>query len=135
MCIRDRYQRRVHGCGQFMNKTTCSRCGHVSLTFDNFWDLSLSFTRALKMLADVELQRLFQEFVNDEQIMEGYKCEKCKKESKVSRKLSIWRLPEVLVVHLKRFDFGRFRREKINTRVRFPVNNLDLRSFVKGSSE
>ena len=36
----------------------------------------------------------------------------------------------MLVVHLKRFSSGTFRREKLNSRVDFPLRDLDLSEFV-----
>ena len=34
------------------------------------------------------------------------------------KKLDLWSLPEVLVVHLKRFSYTRWHRDKIDTQVR-----------------
>jgi len=39
------------------------------------------------------------------------------------------------VIHLKRFHYGRTRREKINNRIKFPIKNLDLSSYVNESSD
>ena len=32
-------------CGQIMSTLTCTKCNHRSVTFDPFWDLSLSIPR------------------------------------------------------------------------------------------
>lgn len=35
-------------------------------------------------------------------------------ESKFSKKFELWKIPKILVIHLKRFTFGTFRKEKLN---------------------
>ena len=50
--------------------------------------------------------------------------------------LTIWRLPQVLVIHLKRFrQDSNNDRFKITDPVNFPLKGLDLNEFVKGGSE
>uniref|UniRef100_A0A453BM28 USP domain-containing protein n=1 Tax=Aegilops tauschii subsp. strangulata TaxID=200361 RepID=A0A453BM28_AEGTS len=44
------------------------------------------------------------------------------------KKLDLWRLPEVLVIHLKRFSYTQFTRNKLETFVDFPISDLDLSS-------
>jgi len=46
------------------------------------------------------------------------------------KKLDLWSLPELLVVHLKRFSYSRTSRDKLDAPVDFPLSNLDLSSFV-----
>ncbi|KAE8662005.1 Ubiquitin carboxyl-terminal hydrolase 10 [Hibiscus syriacus] len=46
------------------------------------------------------------------------------------KKLDLWMLPEIIVFHLKRFTYGRYLKNKIDTFVNFPVHNLDLSKFV-----
>ena len=45
--------------------------------------------------------------------------------SKAKKKLVIWRLPKILVIHIKRFNFRKFGSDKLNHRVSFP-ENLDM---------
>lgn len=55
-------------------------------------------------------------------------CPRCKKHREGRKKLQIWSLPPVLVIHLKRFSNegnGRWRR-KVDTLVDFPAEGLDL---------
>jgi len=60
---------------------------------------------------------MFEEFLKEEVLDDLFKCEKCNKRTKSTKKFVIWRLPKILVIHLKRFAFGKYRREKINTAV------------------
>ncbi|KAJ0971167.1 hypothetical protein J5N97_019126 [Dioscorea zingiberensis] len=61
-------------------------------------------------------------------------CPACKEHRQAMKKLDLWRLPEILVVHLKRFSYNRFVKNKLETFVNFPVHNLDLTKYVKKSS-
>jgi ubiquitin C-terminal hydrolase len=40
-------------------------------------------------------------------------------------------LPDILVVHLKRFSYSRYLKNKLDTFVNFPIRNLDLSKYVK----
>ncbi|GAA0164096.1 cysteine protease [Lithospermum erythrorhizon] len=57
-------------------------------------------------------------------------CPICKKHCQASKKLDLWRLPEILVIHLKRFSYSRLFNHKLETFVDFPVNDLDLSSYI-----
>ncbi len=61
-------------------------------------------------------------------------CSECKKHEKANKKLDLWSFPEILIIHLKRFQvlgIGRFGRgEKINTFVDCPIRGLDLTQYV-----
>nr|GEX29515.1 ubiquitin carboxyl-terminal hydrolase 8 [Tanacetum cinerariifolium] len=57
-------------------------------------------------------------------------CPSCKKHRQASKKLDLWRLPEILVIHLKRFSYSRFCKNKLETFVDFPIRDLDLSQSV-----
>ncbi|KAK3818006.1 MAG: hypothetical protein JOS17DRAFT_689009, partial [Linnemannia elongata] len=50
----------------------------------------------------------------------------CKKHQPATKKLDSWRLPDILVVHLKHFSHTRTWRDKIDALVDFPIHGLDL---------
>ncbi|XP_072954131.1 ubiquitin carboxyl-terminal hydrolase 9-like isoform X1 [Typha angustifolia] len=58
-------------------------------------------------------------------------CPSCKQHRQATKKLDLWRLPEILVVHLKRFSYSRFMKNKLDTFVNFPLHNLDLSKYIK----
>ncbi|KAM4864108.1 ubiquitin carboxyl-terminal hydrolase 19 isoform X16 [Urocitellus parryii] len=67
---------------------------------------------------------------------EAWYCPQCKQHREASKQLLLWRLPNVLIVQLKRFSFRSFIwRDKINDLVEFPVRNLDLSKFCIGQKE
>ncbi|KAG8376849.1 hypothetical protein BUALT_Bualt09G0106600 [Buddleja alternifolia] len=57
-------------------------------------------------------------------------CPKCKEHRQASKKLDLWRLPEILVIHLKRFSYTRFLKNKLETFVDFPIEDFDLFNYV-----
>ncbi|CAN6196913.1 unnamed protein product [Urochloa humidicola] len=62
-------------------------------------------------------------------------CPCCKKHQQAMKKLDLWRLPEVLVIHLKRFSYTQFTRNKLETLVDFPTTDLDLSSYITDKSK
>lgn len=53
-------------------------------------------------------------------------CSRCKELRRASKTLELWTVPDILVVHLKRFSGERFRRDKVDVLVDFPIEGLDL---------
>lgn len=54
-------------------------------------------------------------------------CPSCKQHQLATKKLDLWKLPETLIIHLKRFSYTRFSREKLDTLVEFPIRSVDGR--------
>lgn len=48
-------------------------------------------------------------------------CPNCKRHQQATKKFDLWSLPKILVVHLKRFSYSRYWRDKLDTVVEFPV--------------
>lgn len=57
-------------------------------------------------------------------------CPKCNRSRKSSKELSISRLPNILIIHLKRFETKGVWRDKLNNFVDFPIRNLDLTQYT-----
>lgn len=63
-------------------------------------------------------------------------CPCCKKHQQARKKLELWRLPEVHVIHLKRFSYNRFMKNKLETFVEFPIHdNWDLSAYIAHRTE
>lgn len=80
----------------------------------------------------MDLSACFDEFSRAEQLGEddAWFCPQCRKHQQATKKLDIWRLPDILIVHLKRFSHSRYRRDKIDNLIDFPVEGLDLSQRV-----
>ncbi|KAH6937600.1 hypothetical protein HPB50_001889 [Hyalomma asiaticum] len=59
-------------------------------------------------------------------------CPVCCRNQRARKTLSIWRSPDTLMVYLKRFVFHEFSGSKVDERVEFPLEGLDLAPFVSG---
>ncbi|KAJ8598430.1 hypothetical protein CTAYLR_007661 [Chrysophaeum taylorii] len=57
-------------------------------------------------------------------------CPKCKVNRRAVSRIEPWKLPDILVIHMKRFLASSQWREKINTRVEFPLTALDMSKWV-----
>lgn len=70
-----------------------------------------------------------EEVLND---AEAYYCTKCKIHSKATKSLRICKFPKVLVIQLKRFSSSRglYSRQKLGTPIEFPLEGLDLQSYL-----
>lgn len=57
-------------------------------------------------------------------------CSNCKELRRATKTLDIWTVPDILIIHLKRFSGFRSFRDKIDDKVDFPVEGLDLTGKV-----
>ncbi|KAM6925400.1 ubiquitin carboxyl-terminal hydrolase 11 [Xenentodon cancila] len=80
----------------------------------------------------VQLQECIELFTTVETLEEEnpWYCPVCKRHQLATKKLDLWSLPEVLIIHLKRFSYTKFTREKLDTIVDFPLRDLDFSSFL-----
>ncbi|KAI0084467.1 hypothetical protein BDY19DRAFT_971275 [Irpex rosettiformis] len=80
----------------------------------------------------ITLQDCLDEFTKEEQLGEDdlWYCPNCKKHQQAIKRFDLWSVPDVLVVHLKRFSNNRTLRDKIDTLVDFPLEGLDLTSMI-----
>ncbi|XP_047127037.1 ubiquitin carboxyl-terminal hydrolase 15 isoform X1 [Hydra vulgaris] len=71
-------------------------------------------------------------FLQEEKLGEDdpWYCPQCKEHRQAFKKFDLWTLPKVLVIHLKRFSYNRYWRDKIDALVDFPINQLDLTNYV-----
>jgi ubiquitin carboxyl-terminal hydrolase 4/11/15 len=57
-------------------------------------------------------------------------CSNCKEQRRATKTLDIWTVPDILIIHLKRFSGFRSFRDKIDDKIDFPVEGLDLTGKV-----
>ncbi|XP_063312103.1 ubiquitin carboxyl-terminal hydrolase 43 isoform X2 [Pelobates fuscus] len=74
------------------------------------------------------LDECFQLYTKEEQLApdDAWRCPHCKVLQQGTVKLSLWTLPDILIVHLKRFRQVGGRRNKLSTLVRFPLFGMDM---------
>jgi ubiquitin C-terminal hydrolase len=88
--------------------------------------------------ASISLQDCLDKFSESEQLAaeETFFCSKCKQHLAPVKKMDVWATPDILIIHLKRFQYSKgmwsVQREKISELINFPIEDLDLRPYVKG---
>ncbi|KAK4719757.1 hypothetical protein R3W88_018095 [Solanum pinnatisectum] len=80
----------------------------------------------------VSLYKCLEAFLKEEPLgpEDMWFCPGCKEHRQATKKLDLWRLSEILVIHLKRFSYSRFIKNKLETYVDFPTHDLDLSSYM-----
>lgn len=140
--------------GMLKSTLVCPGCELVSVTFDPFCYLSLPLTvqaslengpqsknseNSIDSSAPkpatkpvLHLKDCITQFTNVERLgaEDPWYCPKCKRHQQATKKFDIWSAPKVLIIHLKRFSFSRSWRDKIDTLVEFPVDDLDMSKYV-----
>jgi len=119
--------------GQLKSTLKCSDCNHESVTFEPFWDLSLGIP---SRTGEVTLLDCLDTFTKEE-VLDGDEmptCERCKTRRKSTKRYTLYRLPKILVVHLKRFSPSERSRNKLSTTVTFPLNGLNLSRYTDSVS-
>jgi len=77
-------------------------------------DTPLSFDQCMKWFTQ-------KEFIGEEIF-----CPTCEGNKKTHKKMDLWKMPPILIVHLKRFQFYNNRWKKSNRLVEFPLENLRI---------
>ncbi|MEE6506775.1 hypothetical protein FKM82_007847 [Ascaphus truei] len=74
------------------------------------------------------LDECFHLYTKEEQLApdDAWRCPHCKVLQQGTVKLSLWTLPDVLIIHLKRFRQVGGRRNKLSTLVSFPLSGMDM---------
>uniref|UniRef100_A0A8C9V5E6 Ubiquitin carboxyl-terminal hydrolase n=1 Tax=Scleropages formosus TaxID=113540 RepID=A0A8C9V5E6_SCLFO len=116
--------------GQFKSTVQCLTCYRKSRTFETFMYLSLPLASAHRC----SLQDCLKLFSKEEKLTDSNRvfCRHCKAHRDSTKKLEIWKVPPILLVHLKRFSYEGRWKQKLQTAVDFPLENLDLTQYVIG---
>lgn len=138
--------------GVLQSEVRCLICGMESKKHDPFLDLSLDIpekyyskdhsaesgssggdaANGSGSAPVCHISDCLQSFTEVEELAETelYYCNSCKCKQKSTKRFWIRRLPNVLCLHIKRFRWNNFYRTKIDLRIAFPINALDMSQFV-----
>ena len=106
--------------GQLKSVVTCSKCRYVSKAFDAFMYLSVPVASS----GSTTLASCLSGSLGVEEVKKDsdWYCGQCKKHQPFKKEVSIWRLPQYLIVHLKRFRYSVYGTisSKLGTAIDFP---------------
>ncbi|CAL9180899.1 unnamed protein product [Musa hybrid cultivar] len=85
----------------------------------------------------VTLNACLEAFLTEEPLdPEGpWYCPCCEKHQQAHKKLDLWRLPEVMVIHLMRFSYSHHKENKLETFVDYPVDDFDLSTYMSSMTD
>jgi len=122
--------------GEMRSSLTCQECGFSSQKPEPFQTLSLPVQ--CEAFQEVDLSEILKSFCVEE-VLEGrnsWKCEKCDRPVRATKKLEVVKLPRVLVLHLKRFAFDKLcnRVQKVQAQitVKEGLDALNLSQYIHG---
>ena len=109
--------------GRTCSSVICQNCKSISNRFEDFYNLTLE-VKNINNLND-SLHKLIVPEIIDE-----FQCSNCNQKVQIKKITSLNKLPNVLVVHLKRFylDYETCHTKKINSKFEFP-KKLNLKLF------
>lgn len=95
-------------------------------------ELHESIQRKFAEKKSITLDDCIKLFLNKEKLGADdlWYCPCCKEHRQATKKFDLWSLPKILIIHLKRFSYNRFWRDKLDVKVDFPLNNLDMSKYV-----
>jgi len=122
--------------GKMKDYVQCKECKHESARVDHYLDIPLVIRGFGETIPVKSVEEALHKFIQPEVLDKEnqYNCEKCAKKVDAIKGLKIEKLPYLLTLQLKRFDFDlqTMRRVKLNDRVTFPLY-LDLNPIISGN--
>ncbi|KAF0314545.1 Ubiquitin carboxyl-terminal hydrolase 8 [Amphibalanus amphitrite] len=107
--------------GQYKSTLRCVSCGSQSVKFEEFSHLSVPMPARASQCS---LHECIQLFVEGDTIS-GWTCPECQSSDGATKRLDIWRIPPVLIIHVQRFyNDGAWKKNQSS--VLFPLKNLDV---------
>jgi ubiquitin carboxyl-terminal hydrolase 4/11/15 len=93
--------------------------------------------RSLRRKNGITLDDCLDEFGKEEILseMDTWYCPRCKEHRRATKKFELWKTPDILIMHLKRFSSSGMRRDKLDVLVDFPIEGLDLSQRVIETEE
>jgi len=68
-------------------------------------------------------------------VEDTWRCASCNRPQQCVKKLSLWSVPDILVIHLKRFHQSNSQGTKLETLVEFPIQDLDMSPHIVHRSQ
>jgi ubiquitin carboxyl-terminal hydrolase 8 len=115
--------------GQHASCLRCTTCGNTSTTYEAFYSISVEIPRT----GTGDIRECLRSYCQEEMLSgdEEWKCPCCKCQREASKRISITRLPQVLVIHFKRFSASKTESaRKVHTPIEFPLYGLNMEPYM-----
>ena len=131
----DRYSHREHSfisnlfAGQHASRLRCTTCGNTSTTYEAFYSISVEIPRS----GHGDIRECLRSYCQEERLSgdEVWKCPSCKCEREATKRITLTRLPQVLVIHFKRFSASKTESaRKVHTPIDFPLHGLAMEPYM-----
>lgn len=115
--------------GVFLSSIKCDECDNYSNTFEPFTSIQLEIPSDKQ---EITLYDCFDDFISSEQLHgeNKYNCQKCDELTRSHKQITFWRLPNILVIQLMRFNTTGRSSRKNNALVKYP-RQLNLHKYVE----
>lgn len=130
----------IHPTWDLTSQISCLSCCNYTIKADPFLDLSLVIPEdrdqvALEDCIDLfslseEIECTASDSPPSPSSPASRTCQTCGSDQGFSRSIKLGELPRVLCIHLKRFRWRRNGKQKVNTPVRFPLQDLDMSRWL-----
>ncbi|KAI9811533.1 MAG: ubiquitin-specific protease doa4 [Thelocarpon impressellum] len=117
--------------GQHMSRLRCAACGFQSTSYETFNSIALEVPKKGR----AHIYDCLKNYTREERLSAGdcWTCPDCRVPREATKRITITRAPQILVVQLKRFrSVRRGFTDKSNTMVEFPLTGLDLTPYALG---
>ena len=113
---------------QYASRLKCLTCNTTSTSYGTEYCIPLE----IPAKGRIDIYECLKNYTKEERFEKenNWRCPSCKKIRESTRKITITRAPEILVINLKRFHNRGAQTTKIKTWVDFPLNDLDMTPFV-----
>ena len=127
--------------GMYHSTVKCHHCGHISHSFEPFTSLPITIPAKkhdYRNFDEFNLEDCLSTSMNEE-VLKGanrIRCGACGYKTPVTKQMTIWKSPKILVLQLKRFIknmYGQTTR-KIKNKVIYPIKGLDMTDYFSLSS-
>ena len=118
--------------GQHASRLRCTTCHGTSTTYEAFYSISVEIPRT-QAKRQWTIDDCLSSYCKEERLSgdEVWKCPYCKCEREATKKITITRAPQFMVVHFKRFEMRRGESaKKVHTPIYFPLFGLNMGPYM-----
>ena len=115
--------------GQHASLLRCTTCRNTSTTYEAFYSISVEIPRG----GQGDIRECLRSYCQEEMLSgdEVWKCPHCRCEREATKRITLTRLPKVLVIHFKRFSASKTETaRKIHTPIEFPLYGLNMEPYM-----